>query len=118
MALPRKKSAPAPRSDCAVGRCLDILGDRWTLLVIRDLFLNETRTFTQLMASEEQIPSNILTDRLKRLLREELIEKVPYQSNPPRYEYRLSEKGRTLRPVLLAMAKWGAEHLGGSMRRR
>ncbi|MGI9419405.1 MAG: winged helix-turn-helix transcriptional regulator [Geminicoccaceae bacterium] len=99
------------RSDCPVSSALDVFGDRWTLVVVRDLACGKTR-FGELLAAPENIPTNILADRLKQLEAVEVIERVAYQERPMRYEYRLTEKGRDLAPVLQAMAEWGSKHAG------
>ena len=90
------------RSPCPVACTLDFLGDKWTLLVVRDLLLGQ-HTYKSLQMSPERIPSNILADRLKRLEREGIVHKTLYQERPPRYEYHLTEKGQGLGPVLQAM---------------
>lgn len=100
------------RSDCPVSGALDVFGDRWTLVVVRDLWFGKTR-FGELAAGPEKIPTNILADRLKQLERVEVVERVAYQERPLRYEYRLTDKGRDLAPVLRAMAAWGEKHRGG-----
>jgi DNA-binding HxlR family transcriptional regulator len=100
-----KKGAPK-RSPCPVACLLDIAGDRWTLLVIRDLFLGRTR-FRDFTASPEGIPTNILSDRLERLLRHGIIEQIPAHDGTKRFAYLLTEKGRALRPILKAMRDWG-----------
>ena len=99
------------RSDCPVSNALDVFGDRWTLVVVRDLSFGKTR-FSELLAAPEKIPTNILSDRLKQLEMVEVVERVAYQERPMRYEYRLTEKGRDLAPVLQAMAEWGSKHAG------
>lgn len=101
------------RSTCPITCVLDILGDKWTLLVIRDLFLNKHR-FGEFAESPEGIPTNILADRLKRLEAEGIVKKVPYQSNPPRMEYFLTSKGADLGRVLAAMRKWAEHHVPGA----
>jgi DNA-binding HxlR family transcriptional regulator len=110
---------PAPpaarRSLCPVACTLDLLGDRWTLLVVRDLFLGKTR-FGDLLASPEHIPTNILADRLKRLQAAGLIEAVPYSQHPPRHAYHLTPRGRSLSPLLDALASWGLEQFPGTRR--
>jgi DNA-binding HxlR family transcriptional regulator len=103
-----------PRSACPIANLLDLLGDRWTLLVVRDLLFLGNRRFGQLLSSPEGIPTNILTDRLRRLEERGLVEKVPYQERPPRYEYQLTPKGLDLLPVLKAMAEWSLRHLPGT----
>ncbi len=105
------KGARTRRSDCPVSNALDLFGDRWTLVVVRDLAFGKTR-FKELAEAPEKIPTNILSDRLKQLEQAEVIERVAYQERPVRYEYRLTEKGRDLAPVLRAMARWGRKHAG------
>ncbi len=94
------------RSPCPVACALDVLGDRWTLLVIRDLLLGRSR-FKDFAASPEGIPSNILSERLGRLLRHGLAEQVPAEDGTMRLGYRLTEKGRALGPVLRTLRDWG-----------
>jgi DNA-binding HxlR family transcriptional regulator len=93
---------------------LDVLGDRWSLLVIRDLVRGKRR-FAQFLESPEGIPTNILADRLKRLLEVGMIEAAHYCHRPPRLEYALTPKGEELRPILRAMVDWGVRHAGGRM---
>ena len=100
------------RSTCPIACVLDILGDKWTLLVIRDLFLNKHR-YGEFSESPERIPSNILADRLRRLEAAGTIKQVLYQSNPPRSEYYLTSKGADLGWVLGSMRKWAERHLPG-----
>jgi DNA-binding HxlR family transcriptional regulator len=103
----RAKKGPAPRrSPCPVAYSLDIFGDRWTLLVIRDLFLGRTR-FKEFAASPEGIPTNILTERLERLLARGIIEQIPAEDGTKRLAYRLTKKGKALGQVLRAMRDWG-----------
>jgi DNA-binding HxlR family transcriptional regulator len=85
---------------------LDVCGDRWTLLIIRDLFFGRSR-FKDFSASPEGIPTNILSDRLHRLIRHGLAEQVPAEDGSQRMGYQLTEKGLALRPVLEAMRDWG-----------
>ena len=102
------------RSPCPVACTLDLLGDKWTLLVVRDLLLGQ-HTYKSLQMSPERIPSNILADRLKRLEREGIVRKELYQERPPRYEYHLTEKGQELGPVLHAMLTWGSTYVPGTL---
>jgi DNA-binding HxlR family transcriptional regulator len=102
-----------PRSICPVACALDVFGDRWTLLVMRDLFAGHTR-FGDFLRSAEHIPTNILADRLKRLQRAGLIEAVPYTTRPVRYHYQLTRAGRDLAPVLRAIGDWGLAHVPGT----
>jgi DNA-binding HxlR family transcriptional regulator len=110
----RKRIAAWQRSPCPIASALDLIGDRWTLLVVRDLLLWGKRLYGEFAASPEGIPSNILADRLKRLQEAGLLEKTPYQDNPPRSAYRLTPKGRELKPVLAALAGWGTRHVAGT----
>ena len=96
------------RSPCPLACLLDVCGDRWTLLVIRDLFFGRSR-FKDFCASPEGIPTNILSERLNRLMRHGLIEQVPAADGTQRMAYQLTPKGRALRPVLEAMRDWGLE---------
>lgn len=112
--MPKKKHIPALtnaagdtlRSPCPVACFLDICGDRWTLLVIRDLILGRSR-FKDFSASPEGIPTNILSDRLARLLRHGIAEQVPAKDGSLHQAYRLTEKGYALKPLLKAMRDWG-----------
>ncbi|WP_052669909.1 winged helix-turn-helix transcriptional regulator [Nitriliruptor alkaliphilus] len=91
--------------NCTVARTLEIVGDRWTVLVLRDAFYG-VRRFDDFVA-DLGIARNILTDRLGRLVEHGVLVKRPYEDRPPRYEYRLTEKGRDLLQVVLALAAWG-----------
>lgn len=102
------------RSTCPVSRVLDVLGDRWSLLVVRDLVRGKRR-FSEFAASPEGIPTNILAERLRRLKARGIVRTRRYSSAPPRAEYVLTGKGAALRPVLAAMAAWGVRHAGGVM---
>jgi len=100
-------SQRAPRrSPCPVACSLDILGDRWTLLIVRDLFFGRNR-FKDFTASPEGIPTNILSERLTRLQRHQIIKQMPAPDGSRRLAYRLTEKGKALGPLLLAMRDWG-----------
>ena len=101
---------------CAVAKALDVVGDRWTLLVIRDLLYGQKR-YSDFLASAERIPTNILADRLRRLERHGLITGVPYSEHPPRVEYSLTPAGWRLGRVVEALADWGAEQFPGTARR-
>ena len=98
------------RSACPAACALDLAGDRWTLLIVRDL-LRGRDTYGALASAGEGIPTNILADRLKRMAQAGLITAEPYQEHPLRYRYALTEKGRGLRNVLAALARWGQRHL-------
>src|SRR5271157_5785541 len=102
MARTRRSALRPLRSPCPVAASLDLIGDRWTLLVIRDLFWGRQR-YGEFLASPEAIPTNVLADRLARLKSAGLVTSAPYQENPPRQAYSLTEKGRDLEPVLGAL---------------
>lgn len=101
------------RSPCPIANTLDIVGDKWTLLVIRDLFAGKS-TYGEFQSSPESIPTNILADRLKRLAGHGIIEKTPYQQRPVRYAYQLTNKGRSLGPLLKEMSTWGLKNIEGT----
>ena len=105
---------PFTRSRCAVANSLDIIGDKWSLLVVRDL-LHGKRTYGELVNSPERIPTNILADRLKRLEDAGIIVGTPYQERPTRYAYTLTPKGNALGDVLLAFVRWGKQHIPGTV---
>jgi DNA-binding HxlR family transcriptional regulator len=100
---------------CPVASSLDVIGDRWTLLVIRDLFGGKRR-YGEFLSSAERIPTNILAERLKRLESAGLVASAQYSEHPPRFEYKLTESGRALAPVLDALANWGEAQFPGTRR--
>jgi DNA-binding HxlR family transcriptional regulator len=101
-----KPKSPPRRSPCPVACSLDILGDRWTLLVVRDLYFGRSR-FKEFAASPEGIPTNILSDRLERLQRHGIVEQFPAEDGTKRLAYQLSAKGHALLPILEAIRDWG-----------
>lgn len=101
------------RSTCSIARTLEIVGDKWTLLVVRDLMWHGRTKFHSMETAAEHIPTNILANRLKRLAEWGLVSREAYQEKPVRYEYRLTAAGRSLEPVLLEIMAWGHEHLEG-----
>ncbi len=105
---------PLARSACAVANSLDIVGDKWSLLVVRDV-LHGKRTYGELARSPERIPTNILADRLKRLESAGIITSTPYQEHPVRYAYTLTPKGSALGDVLLAFVRWGKQYIPGTV---
>jgi DNA-binding HxlR family transcriptional regulator len=98
------------RSGCPIASTLDMLGDRWSLVIVRDMATGKTK-FGDFLKSPERIPTNILADRLQRLEAFGLIEKRSYQQNPVRFEYRLTKKGADLLPALQAVCLWANRHL-------
>ena len=107
-------AADLARSKCAVASTLDIVGDKWSLLVIRDLFAGKS-TYSELLAAAERVPTNILADRLKRLEEAGIIEKNAYQERPVRFAYSLTPKGRDMGEILLAIVRWGRKHIPGTV---
>ena len=93
---------------CSIARALEVVGERWSLLVIRDAFLG-VRRFDDFQRSLG-VARNVLQSRLERLVEEGILERRPYQERPQRFEYRLSEKGIDLWPVLVALMKWGDKY--------
>jgi DNA-binding HxlR family transcriptional regulator len=105
-----KSKASRRRSGCPVSISLETLGDRWSLLIIRDLMVRGYTTFKQFEQSDERIATNILTDRLRRLRRNGLITAELDPKDGRRTSYRLTQKGIDLAPLLLELLIWGATH--------
>lgn len=105
-----KFSKRAPRSACPIATSLEIIGDRWTLIILRDMICGKSK-FSEFLNSPERITTNILTDRLALIEEAGLAEKKAYQERPPRYEYRLTEKGEGLLPVMQEISKWANKHM-------
>lgn len=97
--------------DCTIARTLSVVGDRWTLLILRDAFLG-IRRFEELQ-SDLGITRHRLADRLAKLVRHGVLRKERYQERPPRSEYRLTEKGLELYGVIVTLAEWGDRHMAG-----
>ena len=100
------------RSRCPVSCTLEVLGDRWSLLVVRDVMRGKRR-YAEFLESPEGIPTNILAARLKSLAAKGVIASRRYSDHPPRVEYLLTSKGEDLRPIMRAMVDWGVRHAGG-----
>jgi DNA-binding HxlR family transcriptional regulator len=111
---PARRAVRPKRSTCPVSRTLDVLGDRWSLLVVRDLMRGKKR-FAEFLESKEGIPTNTLAERLQRLVRAGIVESHRYSDHPPRVEYVLTIKGEELRPIIRAMVDWGVRHAGGKL---
>ena len=102
---------PGDRSKCPAAQVLDIVGDRWTLLVIRDIGIFGKKSFSEMAASPERIPSSTLTSRLELLLCENLITKTRIPGAPGcQYCYELTDRGEDLLPIIAAMFRWNAQH--------
>ena len=98
------------RSGCPVSISLEILGDKWTLLVIRDLMVRGYRTFKEFQSSSERIASNILSDRLQKLEAAKIVETEIDAADARKVNYRLTQRGIDLAPVLMDLLIWGARH--------
>lgn len=99
-------SKPTRRSPCPVACSLDLFGDRWTLLLVRDLLFGRSR-FRDFASSPEGIPTNILSDRLDRLVESGVATRVPAADGSKRLAYKLTRKGRELAPIVAAIKDWG-----------
>jgi len=95
---------------CPVARTLDLVGDRWTLLIIRDLFLGKRR-FNEILGTSAGMPPKLLSGRLKFLIENGFVAREVYSEYPPRSEYVLTERGRSLFPIMRAIVEWGFENL-------
>ena len=96
--------------DCPVARTLDLIGERWTILLLRDLLLHGARRFQDFQVSLPGVAPNTLSARLKLLEAQGVIATRLYAQHPPRYEYFLTEKGKALGPVLKSLYAWGERH--------
>ena len=102
------------RSTCPIANVLDLIGDKWSLLIVRDMLIFNKHRYRDFLDADEGIPTNILADRLKRLEENGLIEKSPYQQHPVRYEYHLTDKGQDLERLVQEMVRWGLKHIPGT----
>lgn len=98
------------RPDCPIARALDVIGEKWSLLILRDLFRRGPQRFQQLESSVEGIAANTLSTRLKALEAREVVASRLYEQHPPRLEYFLTDKGKALGPVLKALYGWGERY--------
>lgn len=108
------KSLKKQRSACPIVNSLDILGDRWSLVIIRDLMFRGKREYGELLNSEEGISTSVLADRLGQLRQTGLVLKTPHPDDLKKYCYRLSEKGIELLPLMIELALWGIRHVPGT----
>ena len=99
------------RSVCPISSALDVLGDKWSLLIVRDLLIHGPRTYSQLLESPEHISTNILASRLDLLNCLKLVERTDPDAPARNNAFRLTESGAALRPVLEALGRWAAKHL-------
>jgi DNA-binding HxlR family transcriptional regulator len=99
------------QQNCSIARTVAVLGERWTLVILREAF-NRRRRFDDIQR-DLGIARNILADRLQTLVSEGILERCAYQQRPERFEYRLTDKGRDLYPVLIALMQWGDRYTAG-----
>jgi len=108
--VPRKKGSPKRRSECPLNASVEMLGDRWSLLIIRDMMLRRFRTYKEFLECYEGIATNILSDRLRKLVAYEIITSEQDPSDGRKRIYSLTAKGIDLAPVLTEMVLWAAAH--------
>lgn len=101
------------KSDCPLNCSLEIFGDKWTLLIIRDILVRKKKHYKEFLNSKEGISTNILADRLNLLVKHGILEKERDSENRLQYIYEITPKGKDLFPVILAIAKWGKDHIEG-----
>ncbi len=99
------------RSHCPISCTLDIIGDKWTLIILRDILFFDKARFDEFLDSPEKIASNVLTDRLHKLEEAGLITKAPYSNHRLRMSYTATTKGKSLTPILKQIAKWGLANI-------
>ncbi|MFI3137938.1 MAG: helix-turn-helix domain-containing protein [Methylococcaceae bacterium] len=102
------------RSPCPLSTALDLIGDKWSLLIVRDMCMNKSK-YCDFQNSPEAIPTNILASRLRKLESNGIIVKHPYQTKPIRHEYYLTAKGAALLPVIQQLAIWAHQHMPDSL---
>ena len=102
------------RSPCSISCALEIIGDKWTLLIVRDALFKGFTSFTQFRNSTEKIASNILTDRLEKLVLNGILTKDKNLTNQLKFDYKLTDAGWSLKPILLTLGKWGLENIEGT----
>ncbi len=98
------------RSNCPINFVLETFGDKWTLLIVRDLMFKDKRTYNEFLQSDEKISTNILADRLRKLEEHEIVTKTVAPDNRSKIIYSLTEKGKDLVPVMLEITAWSAKH--------
>lgn len=106
----RRRLNAGYRSGCPIGIALDIIGDSWTLLIVRDLMFKGRKMFNEFLAAEEGIATNILTDRLAKLEAQNIVTKQRDPDDARRFVYRMTDKGLDLTPVLVELVLWAAKH--------
>ncbi len=102
---------PAKRSQCPIAGALDIIGDKWSLLIVRDIKFFNKRRYDEFLASPEKISTNILADRLRKLEENGIIVKQPYGTHSQRMSYELTARGESLAKIVIELKNWGLEHI-------
>lgn len=105
------------RSDCPIGYSLDVFGDRWTLLILRDIMLRKKVSYSEFLESEEKISTNILADRLNLLEAEKILVKEVSEKNKSKFVYSLTQKGADLLPIIIEISYWGLKYNKTSLRK-
>ena len=103
------------RSNCSVSCALDIIGDKWTLLIIRNIIIAGSKSFGDFRASPEKIASNILSDRLEKMVSSGILNKRVNKKNKLKFDYTLTKMGKELEPVIMAISKWGNQSIKGTV---
>lgn len=103
------------RSACSISCALEIIGDKWTLLIIRDIMFGKSKSFGEFLSSPEKIASNILSKRLEKLVSHGILEKTVNNENRLKFDYELTEMGKELEPVIRAIGEWGHEAIKGTV---
>jgi len=96
--------------ECPIGVTMNIIGDRWTIMILRDLIRIGPQRFQDFLDTFPALPPNTLSSRLKALENDGIVERFFYEERPPRAEYRLTAKGEDLKPIMLAIRKWGSKY--------
>jgi DNA-binding HxlR family transcriptional regulator len=109
-ATPAPAPAPQRRSPCPLNASVEMLGDRWSLLILRDMMLRGARTYSDLLQCQERIATNILADRLRKLEQSNIIASTPDAADRRKSIYRLTQKGIDLAPVMAELVLWAARH--------
>ena len=102
------------RSKCSIACSLDIVGDKWSLLIIRDAIFLKKKSFNEFRNSAEKIASNILTNRMEKLVRYGIMNKSQNPDNKLKFDYVLTDKGKQLKPIIDALGEWGYQHIDGT----
>ena len=102
------------RSNCSISCALEIIGDKWTLLIIRDIIIGKSKSFGEFRSSPEKIASNILSNRLEKMVAYGILNKKVNKKNKLKFDYTLSKMGKELEPVIMAISKWGHQSIKGT----